>query len=63
MAKEKSVAWRIIDRITLKMKEKAKDDKEFLALHKKNPDLAEFIGELKGVMAEETLLYFTKHPA
>ena len=63
MGKEKPVAWKIIDRLTTKLKEKAPNDHEFLILHKKNPELAEFIGELKGIMAEEVLFYFQKHPA
>lgn len=61
--KEKSVAWRIIDGIRAKMKEKAKDDKELLVLSKKNKELAIFIEELERVMIKETMEYFTKHPA
>lgn len=60
MAKEKSVAWKIIERITEKMKEQEEKEE---ALYKKEPALARFIGEIKQIMSEETYSYFKKHPA
>jgi len=60
LAKEKSVAWKIVERITEKMKEQEEKEK---ALYEKEPALAHFIGEIKQIMSEETYRYFKKHPA
>ncbi len=60
MAKEKSVAWKIIERITEKMKEQEEKEE---ALYKKEPALSRFIGEIKQIMSEETYSYFKKPPA
>ena len=51
--KEKSFAYRIIDKVREKIKEVAKNEKELTALHKKNPELAEFANYLDQMITDE----------
>ena len=51
--KEKSFAYRIIDKVREKIKEVAKNEEELTALSKKNPELAEFANYLDQMITDE----------